>query len=95
MGHFTPPELMPFPWSTTSPPLPREGGKRGGGSRHRGIGKEEEHDLPNTIVYNTRYDEALWKGLSGKARPMRGIIKFAKALGLYPTPPPRDAQKEA
>ena len=69
--------------------LPLVGGSEGWGegARHSLREKEKEHDLPNTMFYNTRYNEAVWTGLCDKARHMRNVIKRTNALRLDLLPP--------
>ena len=53
-----------------------------------GRGKGEENRLYNTMVYNTHYDKALWKGLHDQAGPLHDVIKCAKVSGLDLIPSP-------
>ena len=60
-----------------------------------GRGQREEHDIPNTMVYNTQYDDNCWKGIRYQLRPMHNGIKPTKASGLDLPSYLCDAQKEA
>ena len=55
----------------------------------------EENEIPNSMVYNTQYDESCWKDLRDWVGLMRNVIERANAAGLDLPPTPHGAQKEA
>ena len=79
------------PHSTPRPTSPGGGVREGGLYSRSGGWREEEHELPNTMVYYPWYKEAQWNGICDQAGPMRNVIKYARALKLDQTisPPGR------
>ena len=81
MALVPPPETSPLDHS-----LPPGGGGGVGEPAVQGgsnpIGQGDEHEIPNTVMHNNRYDKACCKSLRDHLGPMRNVIKRTKASVL-------------